>query len=401
MIVAQRFPYPLDKGDRLTIFHLVKFLSQRHSITLVTFTDDDPVHDPAWNQHLNPYCDRIETLPMKKWRKYLNCVTGAFDKVPLQVHYSHDPAMAKLVDHLVDVVKPDLLYAHYIRMGRYTVKHHDIPRVLAMQLSMTLNYRRLAEHAPTWFHKLLYSVEYKKLKKYEAEFARLFEQVMLISKHDLKAINPIPPLNNVFFNPHGVDAGYFSPDESVEKIPNSILFSGNMQYMPNIDGAIYFYNQIFPLVLEKIPDAQLFIVGTNPTEEILALGKHANVTVTGRVPDLRHYIRQSQITIAPMRVVAGLLNKLLESLAVGVPMVLTSEANEGINASEGDHVLLGDTPDAFAAHVISLLNDHERCQTMGKASREFVTEYWSWEYHLEQLEATFEEIVSDHFVSAR
>jgi len=176
IVVAQRFPYPLDKGDRLTIYHLVKFLSQRHQVTLITFKE--PSHDPAWDAKLEPYCERIETLPENRLRSYVNCALGFFDSLPLQVHYNHDPAMVSLVNRIVEETKPDLLYAHYLRMGRYVLPHTQIPRVLAMQLSMTLNYKRLAEHAKNPVQKLFHSTEYKKLVKFEADFARRFETLL-------------------------------------------------------------------------------------------------------------------------------------------------------------------------------------------------------------------------------
>jgi len=392
IIVAQRFPYPLDKGDRLTIYHLVKFLSKRHKVTLITFKERS--HDPAWDAELEPYCDRIETLPARAWRAYANCALGFFDSLPLQVHYSHDPAMKSLVDRVVKETQPDLLYAHYIRMGRYVLPHTTIPRVLAMQLSMTLNYERLAKNASTWFHRALFSTEHKKLVKFEADFARQFDQVMLISSRDLEAVNASPPLENVFFNPHGVDFDYFAPDVSVAKEENSIVFTGNMNYRPNVDGAVYFCSEILPLIKKSIPAVRVYIVGTDPTSEVEGLANDPAVTVTGRVPDLRQYMHQAQIAIAPMRIVAGLLNKVLEALSMELPMVVTPQANEGIKAKGGEHLIVADTTTGFANEVIKLLENADRRKQLGHAGREFVKREWSWDAHMEDLEQSFIELTA-------
>jgi len=391
LIVAQRFPYPLDKGDRLTIYHLVKFLSERHQVSLITFKERS--HDPAWDAELQPYCETINTLPENRMRAYANCVTGLFDSLPLQVHYSHDPAMVSLVNRVIEETKPDLLYAHYLRMGRYILPHTQIPRVLAMQLSMTLNYKRLAEHAKNPIQRLFNSTEYKKLVKFEAEFARRFDQVMLISPRDLKAVNANPPLENVFFNPHGVDYDYFSPDPTITKEDNSIVFTGNMNYRPNVDGAVYFCTEILPLIQERIPSVRVYLVGADPTSEVLGLANDPAVTVTGRVPDLREYMRRATVAIAPMRITAGLLNKVLEALSMALPMVVLPQANEGIDAQDGEHLIIAESTHDFADKVVNLLENPALRKELGTAGREFIKNKWSWEAHLKELEQSFENIV--------
>ncbi|MBX2870314.1 MAG: glycosyltransferase family 4 protein [Acidiferrobacterales bacterium] len=391
IIVAQRFPYPLDKGDRLTIYHLIKFLSQRHEITLVTFKEKS--HDPAWDKELSPYCARIETLPVNKWRGLVNCAKGIFDQMPLQIHYTYDPAMKSLVDRVIRETKPDLLYAHYLRAGVYTEAYRDTPRVMAMQLSMTLNYKRLAENASSWIQKKLFSIEHKRLQRFEPEFARQFDKVMLISQRDLAAVNANPPLNNVFFNPHGVDFEYFSPDTGIKKQSNTLVFSGNMEYPPNIDGAVRFCNEVLPLIKKRIPDIRFYIVGTSPTPDVLALAKDPAVIVTGRVPDLRQYMLQAEVAIAPMRITAGLLNKVLEALSMGLPLVATPQANEGIEAEDGSEIIIAASNEKFAEQIIELLNDAERREALGIAGRRFILEKWTWEAHLEDLEQMFIELV--------
>jgi len=392
-IVAQRFPYPLDRGDRLTIYHLIKHLSVRHEVSLVTFTE--PYHEPAWNAELEPYCVKMETIPMRKWRCYANCITGVFSKLPLQVHYNFDPAMKVLVDQVIEETQPDLLYAHYIRMGQYVESHNKIPRVLAMQLSMTLNYERLAKNATTWVHKALYNIEHKKLLKFEADFARKFDQVMLISPRDLEAVAAQPPLTNVFFNPHGVDFDFFAPDPTVEKEANSLVFSGNMKYMPNIDAAVYFCAEILPLIRKHVPTVKVYILGTRPTAEVMELAKDPAIIVTGRVPDLREYMNRAEVAIVPMRIVAGLLNKVLEGLAMALPIVATPQANEGIKALDGTHIMIADTPEKFAMEVVQLLNDPARREQLGSAGREFIRQKWSWEAHLIELEQSFVDLAEN------
>jgi sugar transferase (PEP-CTERM/EpsH1 system associated) len=309
------------------------------------------------------------------------------------MQYYSDPGMRETVKEVVRRVQPDLLYAHTIRMGQYIESYRAIPRVLAMQISMTLNYRRLMQHASGMLSRLLYSIEYRKLESFEAEFAARFDRVLLISEHDLNAVQQNEPLDNVFFSPHGVDFDYFSPNGDVQKEPDTLLFTGNMNYAPNIDAARYFCEEIHPLVRAEVPGARLYIAGADPVPEVEALGSRSSVEVTGRVPDLRVYMDRAQVAIDPLRVGAGLQNKVLEGMSMGLPMVISSIANEGIRAIDGRHVLIADTPENFAGHIVRLLGDPKERARIGAEARDFIIKNWSWDRHFSDLERMFVQLV--------
>jgi sugar transferase (PEP-CTERM/EpsH1 system associated) len=383
LIVAPRLPYPLDKGDRLTVFNLLKYLGARHQVALICFVEAG--QRPEWAQHLAPFCVRIETVPLRKPYAYFRCLMGLPGATPLQVLYYDTPIMRRAVQQSVSRFRPDLLYAHTIRMGRYILPYPRLPRVLAMQVSMTLNYRRLMDHAD-WPQKTLYSLEYHKLRTFEASFAKSFERVLLISPYDLAAIEQGHTLHNVFFSPHGVDYDYFAPDTSAVKESDSIIFTGNMQYAPNADAVLYFYNEIFPHVRQRIPKVKWYVVGTDPTPEVKAIQQDPAVIVTGRVPDLRVYMNRAQVAIDPLRVGAGLQNKVLEGMAMELPMVITPVANEGIQAIGGENILIADSPQLFAEHTIDLLCDPAKRLQIGQRARDFITRNWSWEKHFADLE---------------
>ena len=392
VIVAPRFPYPLDRGDRITIYNLLRFFSQRHTLSLLCFLEPD--QDPDWVEKVEPFCEEVVTVPLSKPRAYTNSLLGVFGSTPLQVHYYRDPAMTAALDALVAKQQPDLLYAHTIRMGQYTESYQDSARVLALQISMTLNYRRLAEQAESPLNKLLYGLEYRKLRSFEGPYAGKFDKVLLISQHDLKAIEHAPPTDKTFFSPHGVSFEHFTADPAVEKEPSSVVFTGNMGYAPNVDAVRYFYEAIFPLVQEQVPGVTWTIVGTDPAPEVSKMAENPAIAVTGRVPDLRDYLNRAQVAVDPLRVGAGLQNKVLEGMSMGLPMVVTSVANEGIQATHGENILIADEPDVFAQHVVTLLNDAEKRSHLGEAARAFIVEQWSWEKHFEDLEAMFKELVN-------
>ncbi len=397
VVVAPRFPFPLDKGDRLTIFHLLKYFSKQHQVSLVCFLE--PGQDSALVEKVAPFCEHVETVPLRKSRAYTNAFMGLFGRTPLQLQYYRDRTMAQAVHRVITAVQPDLLYAHLIRMGSYIDSYRNYARVVAFNVSMTLNYRRLAKHTPSLLGKMFYLLEYHKLRRFEAEFARHFDRVLLISKHDLSAIEQKTPLNNIFFNPHGVDAHYFTPDTNMPRIPNSLIFTGNMNYTPNIDAAQYFCQDILPSIRIRVPDIKLFIVGADPSSEIKSLAQDPSIRVTGRVPDLREYMNRTQIAIAPIRIGAGLQNKVLEGMSMRMPMVITSVANEGIQAIDGQNVLIADSPEDFTDRIISLLCDTERQSQIGARAREFIVQNWSWEKHFGNLEQMFIRLINEKAVA--
>lgn len=394
VVLSPRFPFPLDKGDRLTVFHLVKYLSERHRVSLVCFLE--PGQDPAWVEKVAPYCERIECVPLRRFRAALNAGIGIFGATPLQMRYYRDSAMRDTVRRVIDQEKPDVLYSQLIRMSQYSAPYQAIARVAAFNLSMTRNHRRLAEHSRGALARVFNRLEYDKLKHFEGIFARRFDRVLYISKYDVQeAEEHCGPLEKVSVIPHGVDFAYFSGDETIPKRPDSVIMTGNMNYAPNADAARFLCSEILPLVRKAIPDVHLSLVGADPSRELRALAKDPGVEVTGRVPDLRGSMNRAMIAVAPIRIGAGLQNKILEGMSMGLPMVATSVANEGIQALDGENIMIGDTAADFADRMIELLRDPERRIALGRAAREFIVRNWSWEKHFGDLERIMEELVRE------
>jgi polysaccharide biosynthesis protein PslH len=390
VLVAPRFPFPLDKGDRLTVHHLVRYLGARHRVWLACFLEPD--QDPGWVDELRPHCEEVLTVPLSRPRAYLNSARAVAGRTPMQVRYYADQRMHGLVNDLVARVRPDVLYAHTIRMGPYVVEHSDLPRVLAMQISMTLQYRRLAAETRGPVRRF-YDLEYRQLRGFEGPFARRFDRVLLISPHDLRAIERDPPEpSRVVFNPHGVDGVRFAPSPDTTKRPGTIVFTGNLAYPPNVDAARWFHDAIWPRVVAAVPTARWDVVGADPVPEVRAMAADPRITVTGRVPDLVPYLDRAEVAVDPLRIGAGLQNKVLEGMAVGLPMVVTTIANEGIQATPGEHLLVADEPEAFAAEVVRLLRDASLRARLGTAARHHILAAWSWEHHFADLEQVFEEL---------
>ena len=166
-----------------------------------------------------------------------------------------------------------------------------------------------------------------------------------------------------------------------------------MNYAPNVDAAQFFYERIFPLVRSEVPDVKWQIIGADPAPVIEAMDADPAISVTGRVPDLREYMNKATLAIAPLRIGAGLQNKVLEGMSMQLPMVITSVANEGIKAVDGKNILIADEPSAFAEQVVRLLRDAEAQEQLGNAARRFIVEKWSWEKHFSDLESMYSDLI--------
>ena len=396
MVITRRFPYPLDTGDQLTTFNLIKHFGQRHRVVLVTFVE--PGQNLEDRAHLGDSVEAIYTVPLSRPLAYWRCARGVFSPRPLQICYYLAPEMAALVARVVDEFQPDLLYAHSIRMGEYLLAHGSRPTVLALQNSMTLHYGRLARVSRQPFAKLLNTLELRKMRSYEPWIAGQFDRCLLVSPVDAEAIDG--DLDNVFISPHGVDFEYFTPKPARNPEPGRIIFTGNMGFNANVDAVSYFVSEILPLIRAQLPHVKLAVVGARPAPAVRRLARDPAITVTGRVPDLRPWLDRAEVAIDPLRIGAGVQNKVLEGMAMALPMVITSIANEGIGARAHEHVLLADDPDAFADAVIGLLRERERANALGQRARRFIAEHWSWQKHFDDLEAELVRLVAARSTAA-
>jgi UDP-GlcNAc:undecaprenyl-phosphate GlcNAc-1-phosphate transferase len=388
LILSPRLPHAQGKADSMTVYRLVRFLSQRHEVSLACFYDNDA--ELAHVPELERLCKEVRCIRLNKARSAFNMACALpLPGLPLQVAYYRDGRMRRAVRDMIARHQPDLAYAHLIRMGEYLRGEKGMPRVLAMQISQTLNYGRMIANVPSLLYKTLYTLEFRRVRRYEPAITKSFETCLLISKHDKQSLAGHENIHNIFYSPHGVDVAYYTPEGAVEK-EDAVLFCGVLETPTNMDAVLYFYRDIYPLVKAKFPGVKLYLAGKNPPASISKIAEEdPSVVVTGYLKDIRPYYMKAKVGIDPLRIGAGLQNKLLVGMSMAQPMVCTTIANEGIAAEHGKHVLVADTPEAFADAVVELLQDNAKAEAMGAAARRFIEDQWSWEYYFEQLEDHF------------
>lgn len=411
-LVYGRMPLPMRRADQLTVGHLLSFLKARGHIVDLYCVNTGGVPDEAEMAWLRDACREVYVYPFGKG-DIVRAVLRAFKGLPTQVGLFSQPAQRRDLGDRIAKGTYDIVYTYYFRsaeitrgLGRPkgTLPNSNDKRpatFLAMQLSQTLNTKRIAQNAPNLANRLFYSVESNLVAAYEAKIWSHFTHSVLIGARDVEEIvntcnaQGTPPIDNFIFGAHGTDVERFAPRPNIVEKRNHLVFSGVMRTPTNVHAVQWFAQKVWPQVRAAVPEATWSIVGREPSAEVRELGKLPGVTVTGTVPDPAVNMAAAAICINSMQAGGGMQNKLIEYLAMGKAIVATPVANEGIGATPGEHLLVGETPDAFAAAIIDLLGNDARRRALGDAGREYVLKNWTWESHWMRLENNFYAAIPD------
>jgi sugar transferase (PEP-CTERM/EpsH1 system associated) len=393
LVVASRPPWPPRMADAMTVDRLVRFLSARgHEVDLTCFVEDSEA-DATLREGLSGVCNRIETVRLPKWRSYLQTAFTLPGRLPMQAQYYRSRAMQARITSLIASKGYDVVYTHLIRMAEYT-RHVAVPKAMGMQISQALNLSRMMSHVKDPLRQLFYRVEAAKVRPYEAKVAADFDRVFLCGPSDIAAIEETRPLPNAVVCPHGQDVPEIERVRAAKREEGAIAITGVMSTYTNVDAVSWFAKEIFPRVETEIEEARFWIVGRDPQRAVRALARPPAIEVTGEVPDVADWLLRARVAVAPLRIAAGMQNKIVQAMACELPVVATSVANEGIGAVPGEHIVIADDATAIAEAVTGLLRDPERARKIGRAAREFVESHWTWEAHFERLEAVLAEIAT-------
>ena len=405
-IVCPRFPLPMVRADQMSIAHLLAFLYGRgHDVDLYSLYEGIPPSDEQYEWVVDR-CREVTVLAHPRWRKVAGAGAAVLRGLPLQVGWFENLRLKRRFRQSLCERRYDVVYAYTLRnaelargIGRSaggregTGDERPPVTYLAMQVSQSLNTRRIARQTRRWHERLIYGLEHRLIMPYEARIWRDFTRTVLIGKTDLKEIQRVcfsrneAGIDNYLLAPHGVDTDRFRPRANGTFEPCGIVFSGMMAANTNVSAVLWFVESVWPKVRAACPRATFTIVGRQPRREILALGVQPGIMVTGEVPNPADYIGQATLCVNPMQAGAGMQNKLLEYMAMAKAVVATTVANEGIGALRDREILIADDPEEFAASVVSLLHDPERRKRLGEAARARVTRDWGWETHFLRLEA--------------
>jgi polysaccharide biosynthesis protein PslH len=367
-IITSRVPYPLDKGDKLRAYHQIKYLAQHHEIMLCCL-DEQNVQQKHIDE-LKKMCT-ITVLKLPKWIILCNLFLALFSDKPYQIHYFFNPFVKKKVRALIHHFKPDHIYCQLIRSAEYVKDIHEIPKTLDYMDTFSKGMeRRIALSYPLL--KPLVKQEYKRLLKYENLIFDYFENKTIISEQDRELIYH-KDRNQIHIIKNGVDMDYFTPSQNTEKTYH-LAFVGNLNYPPNIFAAEYLAREVMPLLP---PSIKLIIAGANPSKKIMAL-QSQQVTIKPWVDDIRTIYNSSKIFVAPMFIGTGLQNKLLEAMAMQLPCITTTLANNALKAEPNKEILIANSAKECATNIVSLLENNTLQHSISQAGFNFVKNNYSW-----------------------
>jgi len=392
LFISHRIPYPPDRGEKIRGWNLIQHMAARYRLFLACLIDD-----PADWQHtprLQALCTGFAAFGIDKRRQKLRALTRLRPGRPLMLDYYGHAGMHRWTREIFTREPIDIAYIYSTAMAPYAL--HTVAaaqggprRILDMQDIDSEKWTQYAA-AASWPMRLVWAREGRTLLAYERFAAMRCERTLFVTEQETIRFGELAPesRDRIDWLEQGVDLDRFSPAQTFENpYPDAaprLVLTGNMDYRPNADAAVWFARDILPLLRHRQPPPRFVIVGANPSPDVTALAQLPDVQVTGRVPDVRPYVAHAAAVVAPLRMARGIQNKVLEGMALARPVIVTPQAFEGVRAQADQDLLVADTPSAFAASIAAVLDgDHPELGTNGRRA---VEAGYSWTATLAKLD---------------
>lgn len=354
LVLTHRLPYAPNRGDRLRVFHMLQHLRSRAEVELVSLIHDDD--EAAHVDDVRAFVPRVTALRVPRWRARLNAAATLLTPRPLTHALLDAPRMGAVLTHIVDSRPPDVVFAYCSSMARFALAPplDRIPLVLDFVDVDSQKWRDLAARS-RWPQSWLYRREAVTLGAFEARAATRAAASLVVNAREANLARALAPTANIQVLANGVELDRLRPVRPPSDRPR-VVFCGVMNYGPNDEGMQWFVRDVWPLVRAERSDATLAIVGPDPTPPLRTLcADDASITITGRVADVRDWLWESAVGIAPLHVARGVQNKALEAIAAGLPIVITGAVAEGLPPQAAAAASVANTPRRFAGHVVNLL----------------------------------------------
>lgn len=385
LFLCHRIPYPPNKGDKIRSFHLLQHLSQHFDVYLATFVDDPD--DWQWVPEVQRYCKDSVFIKLSPLPARLRSLSGLLTGKVLSLPYYKNSEMQAWVNDRVDEASIDHLLVFSAAMAQYvlSVDINFERRVIDFVDIDSDKWKQYAEQK-RWPMSWVYRREGRLLLDYERHVAGKFDASLFVSAVEAELFQQLTPdfSSKIGFYNNGVNTDYFSPDVVLDNPYGAgervLVFTGAMDYWPNIDAVEWFAHNIFALLRRREPALKFYIVGSNPSSAVVQLAKLPGVFVTGRVEDIRPYLTYALAAVAPMRIARGVQNKVLEAMAMERPVIVSSKGLEGIDAVHGEHVLLAESEDDYIASLDCVLQN--TLPEIGPQGRKLIRQDFNWQENL-------------------
>ena len=393
LFVCHRLPFPPSRGGKIRPFNIIRHLNrQGHRVTVASVARS--LDEAEAGRGLSEYCDEVLCEIIGEPLAVLKMLSKVPTMDPSSMGYFHSRALARRIQRSHQKNPFDFVFVHCSSVAPYVIDMNGMPKMFDLgdvDSEKWLIYSRVRKFPLS----LVYWLEGMKLRRAEKRLAQQFDLCTCTTRAERATFDGFGTSVPSGWFPNGVDSEYFAPVDA--PYDNDLIsFVGRMDYFPNQQAMFWFCRDVWPLLRREYPDLRLQIVGANPSRDVKALADEPNVTVTGSVDDVRPYVTRSALTVAPLRIARGTQNKILESMAMGVPVVSSREASDGIDAVPDEHFLVADGATQFCERILRVVRDPQRRTDLAVAARQRVLRNHAWSGSMEK----FDELVARCFASA-
>lgn len=371
--MLSRFPFPLEKGDKLRAYHQLKGLSQEYKIVLIC-TVEQAIKEEDYQQ-VARFCDQIHLFKLTKAGLFFQLFISLLSGKPFQVVYFYRSKYKRAIHRILEQEKPQHIYCQLVRVSEYVKDYHFCHKTLDYMDALSKGMERRIDTEP-FFKRWFFRTESRRLVRYERRMFDYFEHKTIISEQDRKLI--LHPQNKeIRIVPNGVDVSFFQNLQIQKDV--DLVFTGNFSYAPNIEAAVYLAKEVVPALLKRGMKVKLLLSGANPVKRVSDLANE-QVEVSGWVTDIRVSYQRSRIFVAPLFIGTGLQNKLLEAMASDLPCITTPLANNALKGEHAKNILLADNLTDFVENIEKIITDKINFAEIASKGKQFVEENYSWNY---------------------
>jgi polysaccharide biosynthesis protein PslH len=379
LFITSRFPYPINKGDKLRVYFQLKHLSAEHEIHLISI--DERLNTYSQTDTLKSFCASLHTYRLPRWKRLLQLIISPFSGLPLQVAFFYNNAIKLAIEKISDEIQPDHIHCHLIRTTEYVKDIKHIKKSLDFMDAFGKGMERRKTTETNILKRILFAYEQKRLYHYEAKVFDFIDRFCIISNQDKREIKHARA-NEIIVIPNGVDFETFYPKETEKKY--DLVFMGNLDYPPNVDAIQYIATEILPELKKLKPKISILIAGANAPRHIKNLQSN-NLEIIESFPNISDAIAMSKIMIAPMKLSIGLQNKIIQAMAMKIPCIVSTLANNAIEAPINEAVIEANTVREYLVAIVELLDNEMKANRIASNGFNFVRENFCWLKQNEKL----------------
>lgn len=383
LVLYSRAPFPLTNGGNLRLFHYARVLGRRHNLDLLVYGEGNPPSE------IIPFFRRIRAFPRPRTRRPEALWTRLWRAFSVRHMIAVDPAFREHVSSVVHEGDYDLVWVGGEDMQVLLPREHSVPVLLDDCDYDLLALRGLIRTSRNLASLLQHLKRYWLTQRFNKRLHPQVDAALYVSAEDARAFQRACPSVPAHVVENGVDPDYFAPQGSTKDAVN-IVFEGNMGFAPNIDVAQYLSRTILPLIRERLGSpVKLTIVGKDPSPEILNLAS-GEIEITGFVDDVRPFLDRASVFVCPMRIGTGIKNKILQAWSMALPVVATPISLGGLDARDGENIMVADSPEEFAERTIELIQNPDLRRRIGDAGRQTILDHYTWDRKAAQMETIME-----------